>query len=59
VKYYFKNSRHLPDDVPNLLRQGILFIESVTGKVFGGSPPLMVSVRSGAQLLCQVLWKLF
>jgi len=45
---YFKNSRHLPDDVPNLLRQGILFIESVTGKVFGGSPPLMVSVRSGA-----------
>ena len=45
---YFKNSRYLPDDVPSLLRQGILFIESVTGKVFGGSPPLMVSVRSGA-----------
>jgi len=45
---YFKNSSHLPDDVPNLLRQGILFIESVTGKVFWGSPPLMVSVRSGA-----------
>ena len=45
---YFKNSRHLPDDVPSLLKQGILFIESVTGKVFGGSPPLMVSVRSGA-----------
>ena len=45
---YFKNSRHLPDDVPGILRQGILFIESVTGKIFGGSPPLMVSVRSGA-----------
>ena len=45
---YSKNSRHLPDDVANLLRQGILFIESVTGKVFGGPPPLMVSVRSGA-----------
>jgi pyruvate,orthophosphate dikinase len=45
---YFKNSRHLPDDVPGLLRKGILFIESATGKVFGGSPPLMVSVRSGA-----------
>jgi pyruvate,orthophosphate dikinase len=45
---YFKNSRYLPDDVPNLLRQGILFIESATGKVFGGSPPLIVSVGSGA-----------
>ncbi len=45
---YFKNSMHLPDDVPNLLRQGIFFIESVTGKILGGSPPLMVSVRSGA-----------
>ena len=45
---YFKNSRHLPDDLPELLRKGILFLESATGKVFGGSPPLMVSVRSGA-----------
>ncbi len=45
---YFKNSRYLPDEAPSLLRQAILFIEGVTGKVFGGSPPLMVSVRSGA-----------
>ena len=45
---YFKNSRQLPEDVPNLLRQGISFLESETGEVFGGSPPLMVSVRSGA-----------
>lgn len=45
---YFKNSRQLPEDVPNLLRQGISFLENETGEVFGGSPPLMVSVRSGA-----------
>ncbi len=45
---YFKNSRRLPEDVPNLLRQGISFLESATGKVFGSSPPMMVSVRSGA-----------
>jgi pyruvate,orthophosphate dikinase len=45
---YFKNSRQFPEDVPDLLRQGISFIESSTGKVLGGSPPLIVSVRSGA-----------
>jgi pyruvate,orthophosphate dikinase len=45
---YFKNSRQFPEDVPGLLRQGISFLESATGKFFGGSPPLMVSVRSGA-----------
>lgn len=45
---YFKNSRHIPEDLPGLLRKGIPFLESATGKVFGGSPPLMVSVRSGA-----------
>lgn len=45
---YFKNSRQIPADVPNLLREGISFLASATGKVFGGSPPLMVSVRSGA-----------
>ncbi len=45
---YFKNSRKLPEDVPGLLRKGILFLENATGKVFGGFPPLMVSVRSSA-----------
>jgi pyruvate, orthophosphate dikinase len=45
---YFKNSKQLPADMPSLLREGISFLESSTGKVFGGSPPLMVSVRSGA-----------
>ncbi|HET8689219.1 MAG TPA: PEP/pyruvate-binding domain-containing protein, partial [Methanosarcina sp.] len=27
---------------------GILFLENLTGKIFGGSPPLVVSIRSGA-----------
>ncbi|HEY3360242.1 MAG TPA: PEP/pyruvate-binding domain-containing protein [Methanosarcina sp.] len=45
---YFKNSRQLPEDLPSLLRKGILFLENITGKIFGGSPPLMVSIRSGA-----------
>ncbi len=45
---YFKNSRQLPEDLPGLLRKGILFLENVTGNIFGGSPPLMVSIRSGA-----------
>lgn len=47
-EYYFNNSRQLPEDLPVLLKQGISFLESKTGKFFGGSPPLMVSVRSGA-----------
>lgn len=45
---YFKNSRCFPEDLPDLLRKGISFLENATGKVFGGFPPLMVAVRSGA-----------
>ncbi|VVB90867.1 Phosphoenolpyruvate synthase [uncultured archaeon] len=45
---YYRNGGKLPRDVPDLLRQGIAFIERATGLTFGGSKPLLVSVRSGA-----------
>jgi pyruvate,orthophosphate dikinase len=45
---YYRNGGRLPSDVPDLLRQGIAFIERATGLTFGGRKPLLVSVRSGA-----------
>ena len=41
---YFRNGQELPDDVPELLRQGLAFIERSTGLQFGtGRRPLLVS----------------
>jgi pyruvate,orthophosphate dikinase len=45
---YYRNGGRLPSDVPDLLRQGIAFIDRDTGLTFGGRKPLLVSVRSGA-----------
>jgi pyruvate, orthophosphate dikinase len=46
---YYLNGKRLPQDVPELLSQGISFLEKSTGYVFGGMRnPLLVSVRSGA-----------
>jgi pyruvate,orthophosphate dikinase len=46
---YFRNGQVLPDDVPELLRQGLSFIERSTGLQYSaGRRPLLVSVRSGA-----------
>jgi pyruvate,orthophosphate dikinase len=45
---YFRNGGKIPQDVPDLLSQGIAFIENATGLIFGGRKPLLVSVRSGA-----------
>ncbi len=45
---YYRNEGRLPSDVPDILRQGIAFIERATGLTFGGRKPLLVSVRSGA-----------
>ncbi|MGB9176161.1 MAG: hypothetical protein WCB46_05425, partial [Methanoregula sp.] len=45
---YYRNSKRLPDDVPELLAQGVSYLEKSTGYVFGGvRNPLLVSVRSG------------
>jgi pyruvate, orthophosphate dikinase len=46
---FFRNNCRLPDDVPDLLKNGIGFLEKATGLEFGSSKrPLLVSVRSGA-----------
>jgi pyruvate, orthophosphate dikinase len=46
---YYLSGGQLPPDVPDLLRQGIAFLEQATGRTFGGPrSPLLVSVRSGA-----------
>jgi pyruvate,orthophosphate dikinase len=46
---YFKNGRKLPSDVPEMLKEGIAFLEKLTGLVFGSDrKPLLVSVRSGS-----------
>lgn len=46
---YFVNGRRLPSYVPELLNEGINYLEQSTGLQFGGErKPLLVSVRSGA-----------
>jgi pyruvate,orthophosphate dikinase len=48
---YFDNGEVLPGDVPDLLRQGIAYLEQATAKGFGNERrPLLVSVRSGAPI---------
>ncbi|WP_406656949.1 PEP/pyruvate-binding domain-containing protein [Methanolobus sp. ZRKC2] len=48
---YFRNSRQLSPDVPQLLRNGISFLEKTTGLSFGNErKPLLVSVRSGSAI---------
>jgi pyruvate, orthophosphate dikinase len=46
---YFAQDRHLPADLPDLLRDGINYLEGATGRQFNDPRrPLLVSVRSGA-----------
>lgn len=46
---YYHDGESLPPDFPDLLKNGIAFLEKATGLVFGGTRrPLIVSVRSGA-----------
>jgi len=46
---YFRQGKILPADTLPKLREGIAYIERVTGSVFGGKRrPLLISVRSGA-----------
>jgi len=48
---YFRNGQVIPEDVPELLRQGIAFIERSTGLRYGDRRrPLLVSARSGAPI---------
>ncbi|MCQ8894017.1 MAG: PEP-utilizing enzyme [Methanolinea sp.] len=46
---YFRNNRTLPPDLPDMLQEGIRWIERAMDLSFGsGRRPLLVSVRSGA-----------
>jgi pyruvate, orthophosphate dikinase len=46
---YFANARGIPPYVPDLLREGITYLEASTGLGFGNPKrPLLVSVRSGS-----------
>jgi pyruvate, orthophosphate dikinase len=46
---YYAQDRHLPADLPDLLREGINYLEGATGRRFNDPrKPLLVSVRSGA-----------
>lgn len=48
---YFRDSLKLSPDVPQLLMNGIAFLEKATGLVFGNEhKPLLVSVRSGSAI---------
>jgi pyruvate,orthophosphate dikinase len=48
---YFKNGSKLPSDVPGMLKDGIAFLEKLTGLGFGSDrKPLLVSVRSGSPI---------
>lgn len=46
---YFRQGKTLPAEAIQKLREGIMYIEKVTGSVYGGKRrPLLISVRSGA-----------
>ena len=48
---YYKNGRHIEDDVKVQVRAGISGIEAITGRHFGSvSQPLLLSVRSGSRV---------
>ena len=48
-RQYFERGRRVPDDLPDVVAQGLARLEAATGRTFG-SPrrPLLVAVRSGA-----------
>ncbi|MGV2432028.1 MAG UNVERIFIED_CONTAM: pyruvate, phosphate dikinase [Rickettsiaceae bacterium] len=48
-KFYYQNNKRLPENFENNLLSEIEFLEQVSGKIFGGENPLLVSVRSGAK----------
>ncbi len=48
-KFYYENNKQLPEDFDDLLLQEIKELEKITGKEFGGTKPLLISVRSGAK----------
>ncbi|MCS7216367.1 MAG: pyruvate, phosphate dikinase [Candidatus Bipolaricaulota bacterium] len=48
-RYYYKNGGRYPEGLAEQVRQGLQFLEAVTGRRFGDPEnPLLVSVRSGA-----------
>lgn len=48
--YYYDHGEVYPPEMNDQLEQGLAYIETLTGKVFGATDnPLLVSVRSGAR----------
>lgn len=48
--YYYDNGRSYPKELTSQVKEGIAYIEKLTGAKFGdNSNPLLVSVRSGAR----------
>ncbi len=47
---YFKLGKKLPDGLEEDTKAAVKRLEKITGKKFGGDPPLLVSVRSGAAI---------
>ncbi|MCU0631326.1 MAG: hypothetical protein MUF37_09275, partial [Methanoregulaceae archaeon] len=46
---YYRNGMQIPPSLPDLLHEGISFLEKSTGLMYGSpKKPLLVSVRSGA-----------
>ncbi|MEY3197050.1 MAG: hypothetical protein RLZZ59_418, partial [Pseudomonadota bacterium] len=48
-RHYYNHSRSFPDNFKDILVSAMTRLEKETGKSFGGSNPLLVSVRSGAK----------
>ncbi|MEM3738937.1 MAG: PEP/pyruvate-binding domain-containing protein, partial [Thermoplasmata archaeon] len=47
---YYERNRELPDGLREQVMDAIKKLEEASGKKFGGKPPLLVSVRSGAAI---------
>ncbi|MET8209138.1 pyruvate, phosphate dikinase [Streptomyces sp. NPDC005373] len=46
----YLDTGRLPDGLFDEIREAMTWLEATTGRVFGGDPPLLVSVRSGAAI---------
>jgi len=47
---YYNSNKNLPAGLEEQVRDAMKKIEEISGKKFGGSPPLLVSVRSGSAI---------
>ncbi len=49
-EYYYQNNKTLPNNFHSQLKSAVILLEQKTNKQFGGAQPLLLAVRSGANV---------